>query len=121
MIYKFWYDYVKLKFDKIAKLCFIDTDSFIVFIKTDDNYKDIAEDIETRFGTSNYELNRPLPNGKNKKSIGVMKDELGRKTIKELRTKTYSYITDDGSEDRKAKVIKSCHKKKKNLKIIKTA
>ena len=90
-----------------------------MFIKTDDNYKNIAEDVETRFGTSNYELNRPLPNGKNKKSICVMKDELGRKTIKELRTKTYSYITDDGSEDRKAKGIKSCHKKKKKIKDYK--
>ena len=43
----------------------MDTDSLIVYIKTDDIYKDIAEDIETRFGTSNYELDRPLPNGKN--------------------------------------------------------
>ena len=42
----------------------MDTDSLIVYIKTDDIYKDIAEDIETRFGTSNYELDRPLPNGK---------------------------------------------------------
>ena len=43
----------------------MDTDSLIVYIKTDDIYKDIAEDIETRFGTSNYELDRPLPYGKN--------------------------------------------------------
>ena len=43
----------------------MDTDGLIVYIKTDDIYKDIAEDIETRFGTSNYELDRPLPNGKN--------------------------------------------------------
>ena len=48
--------------------CYIYTDiSFIVYIKTDDIYKDIAEDVETRFDTSNYELDRPLPKGKNKK------------------------------------------------------
>ena len=49
--------------------------------KTDDIYKDIAEDVETRFDTSNYELDRPLPNGKNKKVIGLMKDELGEKIM----------------------------------------
>ena len=46
----------------------MDTDSFIVYIKTDNIYKNIAEDIETRFDTSNYELDRPLHKGKNKKS-----------------------------------------------------
>ena len=54
----------------------------IKIIKINDIYKDIAEDFETRFDTSNYELNRPLPKGKNKKVIGVMKDELGGKIIK---------------------------------------
>ena len=48
----------------------MDTDSFIIHIKTDDIYKDIAEDVETRFETSNYELDRPLPEGKDKKVIG---------------------------------------------------
>ena len=43
--------------------------------------QDIAEDVETRFDTSNYELDRPLPKGKNKKVIGLMKDELGGKTM----------------------------------------
>ena len=52
----------------------MNTDSFIMFIKKEDIYKDIAEDVETRFGTSNYELDRPLPKGKNKKVIGLMKD-----------------------------------------------
>ena len=74
----------KPKYDKKAKLCYMDTDSFIVYIKADDIYKDIAEDVETRFDTSNYELecnsiDRPLPKGKNKKVIGLMKDELGGK------------------------------------------
>ena len=62
-------------------------------IKTEDFYKDIANDVEKRFDTSNYEVNRPLPTGKNKKVIGLMKDELRGKIITEsvtLRPKTYS-------------------------------
>ena len=59
----------------------MDTDSFIVYIKTDDVYKDIAEDVETRFDTSNYELDGPLPKGKNKKVVGLMNDELGGKIM----------------------------------------
>ena len=66
---------------------------FIVNTKADDIYKDIAEDVEIRFETLNYEIERPLPKGKNKKLVGLMKDELGKKIIKEfvkLRVKTYS-------------------------------
>ena len=66
----------------------------LVHVKTDDIYKDIVEDVETRFGTSSYEVNRPLHMGKNKKFIGLRKDELGEKIIKKfvgLRPKTYSY------------------------------
>ena len=55
LMYEFWYDYVKPECDEKAKLCYMDTDSFIIYIKTDDIYKDIAEDIETRFDISNYE------------------------------------------------------------------
>ena len=94
LMYEFWYDYVKPKYGEKVKLCYMDTDSFIVYIKTDDIYKDIAEDVETRFDTSNYELDRPLPKGKNKKVIGLMKDELGGKIITKfvgLRAKTYNY------------------------------
>ena len=69
LMYEFWYDYVKPKYGEKAKLCYMDTDSFIVYIKIEDIYKDIAEDVKTRFDTSNYELNRPFPKGKNKKSI----------------------------------------------------
>ena len=68
------YDYVKLKYSEKVKLCYMDTDSFIVYIKTDDTYKGTAEDDETRFDTSNYELDRLLPNRKNKKVIGLIKD-----------------------------------------------
>ena len=52
----------------------MDTDSFIVYIKPDDIYKDITEDVETRCDTSNYKLDRPLPKGENKKVVGLMKD-----------------------------------------------
>ena len=86
-------------------------DSFIMSIKTNDFYKDISIDVDKRFDTSNYEINRPLPTGINKKVIGLMKDELGGKIITEivtLRPKTYSYSTDDGKEDKKAKGTKTC-------------
>ena len=71
----------------------MDTDSFIIHIKTEDVY-DIADDVERRFDASNYEVDRTLPTGKNKKVVGLMKDELGGKIMKEfaaLRPKTYSY------------------------------
>ena len=58
------YDYAKPKNSEKAKLSYMDTDSFIVYIKADNIYKDIAEDVEIRFDTSNYELDRPLPKGK---------------------------------------------------------
>ena len=65
LMYDFWYDYVKSKYGEKAKLCYMNTGSFIVYIKTDGIYKDTAEDVETRSDTSNYELDRPLPKGKN--------------------------------------------------------
>ena len=82
---------------------------------TDDTYKDIADDIETRFDNLNYELDRLFPIGKNKKAIKLMKDELGRKIMKKfvgLRAKTYSHLIDNGGEDKKANDTKMCHKKK---------
>ena len=94
----------------------MDTNSFIINIKTNEFYKDISNDVENRFDTSNYEVNRPLPTGKNKKIIGLMKDELGGKIITEfvtLRPKTYSLLTDDSKEDKKAKGTKKCVIKKK--------
>ena len=111
LMYKFWYDYMKPKYNDNVKLCYMDTDSFVMNIKTKDFYKDIANDVEDRFDTSNYEVNRSLPTGKNKKVIGLMKDELGRKVITEfvaLRPKTCSYLTDDCKEDKKAKGTKKC-------------
>ena len=78
---EFWYDYVKQTYAKKAKLCYMNADSFIVYIKTNDIYKDIAEDAEIRFDFSNDELDKPLPKGKNKKVIRLMKDELSKKTM----------------------------------------
>ena len=109
LMYEFWYDYMKPKYNDNVRLCYMDTDSFVMHIKTNDFYKDIASDVENRFDTSNYEVNRPLPTGKNKKVIGLMKDELGGKIITEfvtLRPKTYSFLTYDGKEDKKAKGTK---------------
>ena len=60
LIYEFWYEYVKPKNGEKSKLCYVDTDIFIAYIKTDDTYKDIEEVVETRFDTSNYELDKPL-------------------------------------------------------------
>ena len=84
LMYEFWYDYIKPKYSDNVKLCYIDTDSFIMYIRTEDLYKDIADDVEKRFDTSNYEVNRPLPTGKNKKVIGLMKDEIGGKIMTEF-------------------------------------
>ena len=118
LMYEFWYDYMKPKYGNNVKLCYMDTDSFIMNIKTNDFYEDIANDVECRFDTSNYEVNRPLPTGKNKKVIGLMKDELGGKITTEivtLRPKTYSFLTDDGKEDKKAKGTKKCVIKKMGI------
>ena len=111
LMYEFWYDYMKPKYGDNVKLCYMDTDSLIMNIKTEDFYKDIANDVEKRFDTSNYECDRPLPTGKNKKVIGLMKDESGGRVITEcvaLRPKTYSDLTDDCKEDKKAKGTKKC-------------
>ena len=115
LMYEFWYDYMKSKYNGNVKLCYMDTDSFIMNIKTNDFYENIANDVENRFDTSNYEVKRPLPTGKNKKVIGLMKDQPGGKIITEfvtLRPKTYSFLTDDGKEDKKAKGTKKCIIKK---------
>ena len=111
LMYEFWYDYMKPKYNDNVKLCYMDTGSFVMNIKTEDFYEDIANDVEKRFGTSNYEVDRPLLTGKNKKVIGLMKDELGGGIIMEfvaLRPKTYSCLTDDCKENKKAKGTKKC-------------
>ena len=111
LIYEFWYDYVKPKYEDEVRLCYIDTDSFVMYIKTEDFYKAIASDVERWFDTSNYDEKdeRPLPIGKNKTLIGKFKDELGMKIMTEfcaLRAKTYSCRLDDDTEMKKAKGTK---------------
>ena len=111
LMYEFWYDYMKPQYSNDVKLCYMDTDSFVMNIKTEDFYKDIANDVEKRFDMSNYEVDRPLPTGKNKKVIGLMKDESGGRIMTEfitLRAKAYTYLTDDSKEDKKAKGTKKC-------------
>ena len=111
---EFWFDYVEPKYNEKAKLCYMDTDIYIVYIKTVDFYEGVEEDAEIKFDTSKYELDRPLPKGKNKKVIGLMKNELREKNVTKfvgLRAKTYTYLIDDHSEDKKAKGTKKCVKK----------
>ena len=113
LMYKFWYDYFKPKYGDRAKLCYTDTDSIIIHIITEDFFADIFDDVERWFDTSNYDKNdkRPLQTGINKKVIGMFKDELGGKIMKEfcaLRAKTYSYLMDDDSEVKKSKGTKKC-------------
>ena len=92
---EFKYDYEKKRNMVKRKLCYMDTDSFLVYIKTNDVYKDIAEGVGTRFDTSHYELDKLLFKRKTKGFIGVMKAELGGKIMVNYvgsRPKTYSYL-----------------------------
>ena len=103
LMYEFWYDYIKPKYGDKARLCYMDTDSFIINIETEDFYEDIANDVEKWFDTSNYDKKdkRPLPIGKNKKVIGLFKDELGEKIMAELcalRAKVYAYLMEEKSQ-----------------------
>ena len=107
-MYEFWYDYLKPKYGENAKNFYMDTDSFLAHIKTNDIYEDIAKDVETRFDTSNFEIDRPLPKERKKKVIGLMKDELD--------PKAYSYLKDNNDEDKKVKGTKKCVIKR-NLKL----
>ena len=91
LMYELWYDYMKPKYGNDVKLCYMDTDSFVMNIKTEDFYKDIANNVEKRFDTSNYEVDRALPTGKNKKVIGLMKEKIRRKDyygIRHLKAKS---------------------------------
>lgn len=81
-----------------TRLCYTDTHNYKIQVKSEDVYVDLAEDFETKFNTSNYEVDRPLPIGKNKKMIGLIKNELGgrMKEFFALRPKMYSYLTGNG-------------------------
>ena len=96
LIYEFWYDYIKTKYQDNAKLGYMDSDSFIIYITTKDFYEDIADNVEKWFDIFNYceDDKRPLPRGMNKKVIGLFKDELGGKLMIEfvaLRPETFLF------------------------------
>ena len=106
-------DYVQPKYEDKAKSCYMDTDSFTIHIKTEDFCEDIANGVEKWFDTPTYDKNdkRPLTIGKNKKVIGLLKDESGGKIMKEFvgpRAKTYAYLMNDNSEKKKSKGTKKC-------------
>ena len=118
VMYEFHYNYMVPKYGlEKLKLCYMDTDSLVYDIKTEDFYEDIANDVEARFNTNGYSKTdfRPLPIGLNEKVIGLMKNKLEGKIMTEfvaLRPKLYSYKKLDGSEDKKCKGIKKCVVKK---------
>ena len=111
IMYDFHYNYIKPKYGAKAKLLFTDTDSFMYEIETEDFYKDISKDVKDRFDTSDYKENHPsgIPTGINKKVLGMFKDEAEGKNIKEfvgLRAKLYSFIMEDGKENKRCKGVK---------------
>ena len=107
VMYEFHYDYMVPKYSlEKLKLCYMNTDSLVYDIKTEDFYEDIANDVKARFDTSGYSKTdfRPLHISLNKNVIGLMKDELRGKIMTEfvaLRLKLYFYKVLDGSEDKK--------------------
>ena len=109
-MYEYWYDDMKLKYDDNIKLCYMDTESFIMHVKTEGFYENTANDVEKNYDASNYTCERALPISKNKKVIGLMKDEIGRKIMEKfvgLRPKCFSYLMNDGKVDKKAKGTKN--------------
>ena len=113
LMYEFWYDYLKRNYNDKAKLCYLDTDNFVINIFTEDFFEDIKNNAERWFDTSDFDVTykRLLPMNMNKKVTGMFKDELGGKIMKQfcaLSAKTYTYIMDDDSEKRKAKGVKRC-------------
>ena len=111
IMYDFHYNYIKPKYGAKAKLLFTDTDSLMYEIETEDFYKDISKDVKDRFDTSDYPENHPsgIPTGINKKVLGMFKDEAAGKRIKEfvgLRAKLYSFIMEDGKENKRCKGVK---------------
>ena len=72
-MYEFWYDNIKPNYQNSVKICYMDTGSFSIQIKTKDVYEDIVNDAKKWFDKSNYseDNKRPLPRGMNKKVIGL--------------------------------------------------
>ena len=129
LMYEFWYDYLKPTYGDKIRLCYTDADSFVMHIKTDDFYKDINNDVDKWFDTSNFDKNdnRPLEIVKNKKVLGKFKDELGGKIMTKfvaLRAKTYSFLIDEYTDEdyeknrivnKKVKETKKCVVKREIL------
>ena len=116
-MYKFHYDHMIPEYGNNLKLCYMDTDSFVYDIRTEDFYADIVDDVLERFDTGSYVNDRPLPIGKNRKVIGKMKDDLGGKIMTEfiaLRPKSYAHKYNFKKEKvgKKCKGIKKCVIKK---------
>ena len=119
LVYDFHYNYVKNKYGEKAKQLFTDTDSLTYEIQTEDFYRDISEDVEAKFDTSNFPRDHPsgIPVGVNKKVIGVFKDECSGKIMQEfvgLQAKLYSYKMYEDEEEKhckgvKSSVVKNCY------------
>ena len=132
LMFEFWYDYLKPMYGDKIRLCYTDTDSFIMHIKTEDFYKDISADVDKWFDTSNFDKsdNRPLEIGKNKNVLGKFKDEVAGQIISKfctLRAKTYAFLIDEYTDDdyeknkiinKKAKGTKKCVNKRESYLII---
>ena len=128
-MFEFWYDYLKPMYGDKIRLCYTDTDSFIMHIKTDDFCKDITNDVDKWFDTSNYDKNdnRPLEIGKSKKVLGKFKNEIVGKIMTKfvaLRAKTHSFLIDEYTDEdyeknrivnKKTKGTKKCVVKRKIL------
>ena len=84
LMYGFWNDYIKPKYQDNARLCYMDTDSFIIYIIPEDVYEDIADDVKKRFDISNYEVNIPLSTGKNKKGDRINERRIRRKNYERI-------------------------------------
>ena len=114
LMHEFHCDYMRPRYGSKVKLCYMDTDSFVYEIETEDFCKDIAKDVEKKFDTSGYskDYKRPLPIGKNKKVIGLKKDELGGKIMTDfvaLRAKMYTYRKIDKKvEEKRCKGTNRC-------------
>ena len=113
LMYDFHYNYILTKYGEKAKLLFTDTDSLAYEIETQDFYKDISDDIVSKFDTSNFPKDHPsgVYTNANKKVVGMFKDEAGGKIIEEfvgLRSKLYSYkIFTSSSAEKKCKGVKT--------------
>ena len=117
LMYEFWYDYIIPKYDDKVKLCYMDTDSFIFHIKTNDFHEDIMSDLKKWYDTSKIDqkLNRCIPIGVNKGVIETFKDQLNGNVMTEfvaLASKLYAFLEDKDKCEKEAKGVKKCVIKK---------